>query len=70
MTSEEMHRRLERAESEINAIKTALAVSEAEHTNTKGQLKDVQGNIKWAVLGVLGSIIAAVMNFLTKGMGQ
>lgn len=64
---DEAHRRLDQHQTDISALQTRAATSDANVANMKSDLADIKGGITWLNRLIIAAILAAVITFIVKG---
>lgn len=63
----EVNKRVVKLESDVNDLKTRMAVAEAGIKDVKEDLSSIKNNTNWILRLIVGAIVSALLGLIVKG---
>lgn len=63
----EVNKRVVKLESDVNDLKTRMAVAEAGIKDVKEDLSSIKNNTNWILRLIVGAIVTALLGLIIKG---
>lgn len=63
----EVDKRVVKLESDVNDLKTRMAVAEAGIKDVKEDLSSIKNNTNWILRLIVGAIVSALLGLIVKG---
>lgn len=63
----EVNKRVVKLESDVNDLKTRMAVAEAGIKDVKEDLSSIKNNTNWILRLIVGAIVSALLGLIIKG---